>query len=256
MPSCPWKPVSKHSTRSFAYFVLAIVFSGCGGGSSSTSGSSTPAGPTTPPPAANRSPSITSVTVSPAFGVSGVTTISMSATANDADSDTVSYQWSFAGTTAVGPTIATAISGDGPVTIQLTVSDGRGGTSTDTRTVTIGTMAGRWNFIPFGGSPGCGRFGWTVPPVMTLNQFGPVVTGDLISPAAWCNVPAGQSGRLDPAAPASIDAAGNFTGARLKIGSFLDSFLTGTMDSTGRRITGTGRYASGAAGTFTFVMTK
>jgi hypothetical protein len=178
----------------------------------------------------------------------------MSATANDADNDTISYQWSFGGTTAAGPTVATTLTGDGPVVIQVTVTDGRGGGASDARTVTIGTMAGRWNFIPSGGSPSCGRFGFTVPPMMTLNQFGQVVTGDLISPASWCNVPAGQSGRLDPASPARIEADGNFTGARLKIGSFLDTFLTGTMDSTGRRITGTSRSTTGT--TTSFVMTK
>jgi hypothetical protein len=238
----------RHAIRSVAYFILAIVLSGCGGSSSQPSN---PTGPTTP---ANRNPTVTSVTVSPAFGVSGVTTISMSATANDADNDTVSYQWSYAGTGSSGPTVATTLTGDGPVTIQLTVTDGKGGSASDTRTVTIGTMAGRWNFVPAGGSPACGRFGFTVPPVITMNQFGNVVTGELISPAAWCNVPAGQSGRFDPAAPATIDAAGNFTGARLKIGSFLDSFLTGTMDSTGRTITGTSRSTSGA--TVGFVMNK
>ena len=78
-------------------------------------------------------------------------------------------------------------------------------------------MAGRWTFIFTGG---CNPTTPTVLPIMTLNQFSRVVTGDLISPAAWCNVPAGQTGKLDPAAPASIDEQGNFTGARLKVGSF------------------------------------
>jgi hypothetical protein len=238
--------------RTSSALVIILASAACGG-SSSSPGPSSPTTPTQPSPAANRAPSITSVTVTPAFGISGLTTISMSATANDADGDNVSYEWQFGGSSATGPSVPTTITGDGPVAIRLTVRDGRGGEATDSRSVVIGTMTGRWAFTPAGGSS-CGRFGWTVPPIMTLSQFGPVVTGDLITPAAWCNVPAGQTGRLDPASPARIDADGNFTGARLKIGSFLDSFLTGTMDPTGRTITGTSRSTSGS--TVGFVMTK
>lgn len=40
---------------------------------------------------------------------------------------------------------------------------------------------------------------------------------------------------FDPAAPARTSASGAFTGARLKIGSSLDMFLDGQMDSRGRR---------------------
>ena len=133
-------------------------------------------------------------------------------------------------------------SGDGPVAIQLTASDGKGGQATDSRTVTIGTMTGRWSFI-FTGE--CSPHTPTVLPVLTLTQTASAVTGTLESPAPWCNVPAGQTGKLDPAAPASIDAKGNFTGARLKIGDYVDTFLTGKMDSTGRKITGVASFRFG-----------
>ena len=43
------------------------------------------------------------------------------------------------------------------------------------------------------------------------------------------------TGVFDPAAPARISASGAFTGARLKIGSSLDTFLDGQMDSSVRR---------------------
>jgi len=233
--------------------MLVIAFPGCGG---SDSGGSAP-GPTTPtsPTATqtNRSPSITSVTVSPAFGVSGLTVISMSASASDADNDSLSYSWSFAGSTATGPTVASTMTGDGIVTVTLTVSDGKGGTATDSRSVMVGTMTGRWGFIF---TTTCSPNVPTILPVLTLNQFeGGVVTGDLASPAAWCNVPAGQTGKFDPAAPAKIDANGNFTGARLKIGNYSDTMLTGTMDATGRTITGTTRSVSSGR-TDTFRMTK
>lgn len=114
--------------------------------------------------------------------------------------------------------------------------------ATDTRSVTIGNMTGRWDFIFTGGcSPVSNP---AALPVMTLIQTGTAVTGTIASPAAWCNVPAGPAGTLDPASPAAIDAQGNFTGARLKFGAFLDTFLTGAMDSTGRTITGTARFQS------------
>jgi hypothetical protein len=225
-----------------------MLMPACGG---SDGGGGTPTAPTTPTTPTNRNPVIGSITVTPTFGVSGLTSISMSATATDADNDTLTYLWSFGGATANGPTAAVAMTGDGPVAVQLTVSDGKGGTATDSRTVTIGTMTGRWSFI-FTGT--CSPTTPTVLPVMTLTQTGGVVTGTLASPAAWCNVPAGQPGQLDPASPAAIDAEGNFTGARLKIGAYQDTFLTGKMDATGRTITGTTRYTGG--GTNTFEMKK
>lgn len=182
-----------------------------------------------------------------AFGVAGVTVISMSATATDPDNDAVTYKWSYGSATSSEPTFAATLSGDGEVPIQLTVSDGKGGTASDSRSVMVGNMTGRWSFI-FTGV--CNPKTPTVLPILAITQFGRVVTGDLISPAAWCNVPAGQTGRLDPAAPAAIDEQGNFTGARLKIGSYFDTFLTGRMDPTGRLITGTTRSISGSTNTF------
>jgi hypothetical protein len=243
-------------------FVAALVAASlmtatCGKDSSSTpSTPTTPTTPSTPPaptPPANRNPTITSVTVTPAFGVSGLTSFSMSASATDPDGDPVSYLWSFGGSTANGPTVAATLTGDGNLPIQLTVSDGKGGTTLDTRTVTIGNMTGRWNFI-FTGT--CNPNVPTVLPVLTLTQAGSVVSGDLASPAAWCNVPAGQTGKLDPGALGRIDAQGNFTGARLKIGSYLDTFLNGTMDSTGRTITGVATFQAPSTGSDTFRMTK
>jgi hypothetical protein len=227
--------------------VTIALLDACGGGASTA----TPTTPTTPTTPANRSPTITSVTVTPAFGVSGLTTISMSATATDLDNDPLTYQWTFGSSSATGPTVAVTMTGDGNVPVQVIASDGKGGTATDSRTVTIGTMTGRWTFIF---TDSCGPV--SVPlalPVLTLTQLGRVVTGDLASPAAWCNVPAGQTGRLDPAAPATIDDQGNFSGARLKIGAFVDTFITGKMDSTGRKITGTTRNPGFSDGTFQMI---
>lgn len=230
--------------------VLAVAASACSGGNGGPAGSD---GTGTPlAPSSNRNPTITNVSVTPTFGVSGLTNFSMSATATDPDGDSLSYQWTFAGNSASGPGANANLSGDGAVTVRLSVTDGRGGSATDARDVTIGNMSGRWSFI-FTGI--CNPSVPTVLPVLTMAQAGSVVTGDLTSPAAWCNVPAGQTGRFDPAAPARISATGAFTGARLKIGAHLDTFLEGQMDSTGRVITGTTRSQS-TNSTNTFRMVK
>lgn len=230
--------------------VVAAAGGACGGGASTGGAGGTSGNPVTP--TANRNPTITAVSVTPSFGVSGLTNFSMSATATDADGDSLSYQWTFAGTTATGPAASANLTGDGPVSVRLTVTDGRGGSSVDSRDVTIGNMSGRWSFI-FTGI--CSPNVPTVLPVLTLTQAGSVVTGDLVSPAAWCNVPAGQTGRFDPASPARISSTGAFSGARLKIGSYLDTFLDGQMDSTGRVITGTTRFQNNSTQS-TFRMTK
>ena len=45
------------------------------------------------------------------------------------------------------------------------------------------------------------------------------------------------NGNTDPAQPGQIKADGSMT-MRIKIGAFTDFTITGTMDSTGRRISG------------------
>ncbi|HYT76911.1 MAG TPA: PKD domain-containing protein [Vicinamibacterales bacterium] len=213
--------------------VCMLVLAACGGGSGST-----PTSPTTT--GTNHNPVINSMNVTPAFGVSALTSISMSAAASDADGDALTYQWTYTGTTSSGSSVTATLTGDGSVSVQLTVSDGKGGSATDNRTVTLGNMSGQWTFMF---TDACNPYFPPVTPLMTLVQTGSVVTGTLASPGNWCNVPAGQSGKLDPAAPMQIDDKGNVTNGRLKIGSYLDTFLTGQMDSTGRRITGVAKFS-------------
>ncbi|HEX6974899.1 MAG TPA: PKD domain-containing protein, partial [Vicinamibacterales bacterium] len=208
-----------------AILAVCLLAAACGG--SSTPGP-TPTAPT-PTPVTNRNPTITSVTVTPAFGVSSMTSISMSATATDPDGDSLRYEWTYTGTSSVGASVAATLAGDGSIPIQLTVSDGKGGSATDTRTVMLGNMSGKWTFMF---TDRCSPYTPPVMPIMTLTQSGGAITGELASPGNWCNVPAGQSGKLDPAAPMKIDAQGNITDGRLKIGSYVDTFLSGRMDST------------------------
>jgi hypothetical protein len=233
-----------------AFTALLAGFVACGknGGSSSTTSPT----PTPTPAPTNHAPTITNITMSPTFGVSTLTVISMSASATDADNDTLTYTWSFAGKTMTGASIASTMTGDGAVTVNLTVSDGKGGTVNDSRSITIGNMTGRWTFVFVAV---CNPTAPTVLPIMTLTQLeGGIVTGDLVSPASWCNVPAGQTGFFDPAAPGKIDGTGAFTGARLKIGAYTDTFLTGQMDGTGRVITGTTKQqTTGSTDTFRMV---
>jgi hypothetical protein len=137
--------------------------------------------------------------------------------------------------------VTATLTGDGNLIITLTVSDGKGGTATDSRTIAIGNATGAWTFLWNGNA--CGA---PVPPILRLTQTARLVAGTLESPGAWCNVPAGQTGKTDPGAVATIDERGNVTGMRLKIDpGFLDIFLTLAMDSTGRTMTGTARSTSG-----------
>ena len=63
----------------------------------------------------------------------------------------------------------------------------------------------------------------------------------------------GTTGSTDPAEPGKIDAAGKVE-IRFKVGRFLDFYLRGTMDQTGRNITG-GVFNSGFNG-LPFTATK
>lgn len=187
------------------------------------------------------------------FGVSGLTPITMSATTSDPDGDPVSLRWEYLGTVVTQPSFTTTLSGDGVIPVTLIAIDSRGLATTSQRTVTIGNMTGTWNYVPTTGA-GCGVFGLRTPPVLTLEQRGKVVQGTIYSPGAWCNVPGGTSGTLDPAGGNEIDAEGNFKG-RLKIPGFVDGALTARMDATGRELTGT-RTNIDLAGSSTFWLRK
>ena len=210
----------------------------------------TPNQPDDTPTQTNRSLAISSVSVSPSLAVSGLTTVTMTAAATDADNDSLTFTWTFGGTTATGATVSRTLTGDGNVTVQLSVSDGRGGTATDSRTVTVGTMTGTWfqtDQFPNRAEP-CGAGPGEQPGVLTLQQNGTSVTGTLFYPGPWCGITPQTGGTFID--PVTIDAQGNFSAPRIRVvsgtvGAFFDFSLTGKMDATGRKITGIDKDAEG-----------
>ena len=127
-------------TRLVSAAAVILLAAACGGGSDNR----TPTTPTPPPPAANQAPVITSMSVSPSFGVSQLTTFTYAASGTAADGDALSFAWDLSGTARSGSAGTITFSGSGIGQVRLTVTDGRGGSVTDTRTFTVGSMTGNW----------------------------------------------------------------------------------------------------------------
>jgi hypothetical protein len=199
---------------------ITFVIAACGGGGGG--GNNTPNTPTTPtpPPQQNRAPVINSITVSPGFGVSELTTFTYSASASDPDGDAVTYAWNLAGVERTGNAGTITFVGSGLGEMRLTVSDGRGATATDGRTITLGSMTGTWR----GSGVALGQF------TMILTQSGPRVTGTYTDNVFG-------AGQIDPAQPGAINASGRVE-MRLKQGRFTDFTFRGDMDQGGRRVVG------------------
>lgn len=213
--------------------VIALITAACGGGSSSPA----PTAPsqTTPPPPANRAPTIVSMSVSPQFGIQSLTLFTFSGNATDPDGDGLSYSWNLGGTTLTGSSVTGTFSSGGTGTATLTVSDGKGGTATDSRTFIVGSATGNWT----GSGQGLGNF------TMTLTQTAGFITGTYKDSFG--------SGQIDPAQPGTINNAGQIE-MRVKQGRFTDWTLRGTMSQTGRQINGQ-MFGSGFSGQ-AFVMNK
>jgi len=196
-----------------------MLLPGCGGSDSSGGSRTTPTSPTAPttPVVTNKNPVITSMNIT-AFGIQQLTTFQFSAAANDPDGDTVSYAWDVAGNASSAAAGSIVFSNGGSWTARVTVTDGKGGSATDTRSFVCGTMSGRWT----------GAFGgWNF--VSNLAQSYTTVTGDYSDELG--------AGKLDSASANTIDANGNVK-LRYKQSTFSDFTFTGVMDSTGRKITG------------------
>jgi hypothetical protein len=204
-----------------------MLTAACGGGGS-TSTPTTPTTTTTTTTATNRAPVINSINITPSFGISQLSSFTYNASASDADGDSLSYTWDLAGNPATGSTGSITFSGGGTGLMRVTVTDSKGATATDTRAIVVGTMTGNWSFFV----PGQGTL------LLALTQNNTFVTGSfVVAPGGFGKVSTGVSGRTDPAQPGSINGNGTVV-IRLKVGQFTDFTMTGTMDSTGQRITG------------------
>jgi hypothetical protein len=156
-----------------------------------------------------------------------LTTFNYGAAASDPDGDTVTYNWNIAGNGSSSASGVFTFTSGGNGTATLTVSDGKGGSATDSRTFVVGSMAGTWS-------------GTLVGFPFILNGAQP--TGGVIT-ATWNIAGTPLAGQLDPAAINRIDSNANVT-MRMKVtaggGAFgLNDFtFTGTMESSGTRLTG------------------
>jgi len=233
----------RHFSTAVCLFASATL-AACGGESSVPTSPTNPTTPTSPVAPTNRAPIINSLNVTPGFGVSQLSSFTYNASATDPDGDPVTYTWDLAGNPATGQTGAITFTGGGTGVLRLTVTDSKGSSATDTRAVTVGTMSGNWSFF----LPGQGTL------LLNLTQTNAFVTGTfVVAPGGFGNVAPGTSGRTDPAQPGSINGNGVVV-IRLKVGPFADFTMTGTMDSTGQRITGS-LSGSGFTGQ-AFTMTK
>lgn len=207
----------------------ALAVASCGGSSS------TPTAPNTPAPAANSAPSIVSMSVTPQFGIQSLTLFTFSANATDANNDPLTYAWNIGGATAAGSSVTGTFPSGVNGTAVVTVTDGRGGSATDSRTFIVGTASGNWT----GSGQGLGNFS------MSLTQTAGFVTGTYQDPFG--------TGQIDPAQPGSINSAGQIE-MRVKQGRFTDWTLRGTLSQTGREINGQ-MFGSGFTGQ-AFQLTK
>jgi carbon monoxide dehydrogenase subunit G len=197
---------------------------GCGGGSpSAPSGGGQPS----TAPAANRAPSVTSVTGSPAFGVQDFTTFTFNAAATDPDADALTYTWDIAGNAKSGQTAQMLFGSGGDGVATVTVTDNRGGSATGKVEFTVGSMSGRW----LGNLPPNKVVNAQTTMTMNLTQFGAgVVTGTASTVAG--NGTVGPTGE-----PGKINANGDVE-LRIKVAPFTDFYFRGRMDGTGRTIMG------------------
>jgi Big-like domain-containing protein len=211
-----------------ALFCVAVI--ACGGESKTATAPTT----TTPAPQANRNPAISAMSMT-AFGIQQLSTFNFSASATDPDGDPPTFAWDIAGNPASGTSGTMSFNVGGTGLARVTVTDGKGGTATDTRDFVVGSMTGRWG----------GTWSSFVFTSNLVQNNGGLVTGDYVDQAGPASLAQGVSN--------SIDINGRVT-LRYKGGTFSDFTLTGQMDTTGRRITGVVN-GSGANNT-PFTMTK
>jgi hypothetical protein len=172
------------------------------------------------------------MSVSPDNGMSQITAFVFNGAATDPDGDQVTYTWNFGdGVQGTGAALTKTYGGSGQAIVTLTVTDGRGGTASDTRTIIVKSMSGSWRSTQADENIGTFNF--------TLTQTGGTVTGNYTDTTFG-------AGRIDPAQAGRVDANGAFE-MRVKQAQFTDFTFRGTLDSSGTRATG-GVFGSGFNG--------
>lgn len=223
-----------------AVLSVALGTAACGG--------QTPAGPSA---VSNSSPTVTAST-SRTFGIAQITTFTFNASSTDTDGDPVTVTWNFGdGTSGSGASVTKRYSNGGTMRVVATANDNRGGSGVSAPlSVTVGSMSGTWR-----GSidldDACLR-GVTKAMSAVLTQQSGSIRGTISLPEGLCSFQPG-SAQTDPAEPGTISGDGSVR-IRIKIPPYIDTYLEGRMDSSGRRITG-GLQGSGHRGT-PFVLNK
>jgi hypothetical protein len=174
------------------------------------------------------------MSVTPSFGVAGITQFNVSSSATDADGDALTHSWDFGdGATRTGATLAYTFGAtSGAKQVRLSVSDGKGGTVTEMRPVTVGNLTGDWS-------------GTIRNAIQIRASFKQASNGNVTG--TWSGSGGGVlsvTGMLDPAASNRIDGSGNIK-LRFKItrsgnpGGFDDFTFEGRMETTtGDTVTG------------------
>jgi hypothetical protein len=201
-----------------------------GGGSSGGRTPTSPTGGGTTQTQQNRAPAINTLNLSPTFGIAELTRFDFNVTANDPDGDALTYTWDVAGNAFSGTSGSITFSNGFDGTARVTVSDGKGGSISDTRTFVVGSMTGTWR----GTNSTLGTFQFV------LTQLGGRINGTYSDTSTF------GPGKIDPSQPGTTLTSGQVE-MRTKQGIFTDFTFRGTMDQTGKHITG-GIFGSGFTG--------
>ena len=119
-----------------------------GPSSSSPSSSNTPSG-TPSSPGANRPPGRVTLDFQPKSPIlAGATAVSLSATVTDPDGDSLTYSWDMPDEVlTAGGGISYTFNRGGNQRVKVTVSDGKGGTSTAEMNLDVRTLEGEWTLV-------------------------------------------------------------------------------------------------------------